>query len=499
MKNFSKILYIIIALSFCHYQAIAGSHESPVAKWFDAVKNNDLQWLTAQVQLYGNIIINTRDQNGNTALIKAAANGNESLVNYILTVPTVRVNLQNNDGFSALTMAIFWGHETIVKILLDIPHINLDYQNIEGDTIFSLTKVYPAIEALITKKIEQLATLKQWFLSARDGNIQVLKKLSKIVDINAQNRKGETALMLAALNGHENIIRFLLNFEGEQVINVNMQDVRGNTALIAAAYAREKTIVNLLLKFDGININSQKNDGDTALMMAIAWDDGTIIDLLLNVPEIDVNIAGKHGQTPLILAIRRRLHRIVTRLLNMFGIIIHAKDHSGKTALDHANGVFADLIRAKIAQLTQIALEAIPQNNLEILKSVTSQIGIDTIRDKNKNSLMDKAITADQPEVVEFLLKNAANSQQLLAEIPFESIDPNSKLFHYYMNPKDQNGLPVPDLGSRKRPLSGKCPQCGLENCEMRCSVCKTVYYCSRKCQREHWKTHRYNCKKAII
>ena len=40
-----------------------------------------------------------------------------------------------------------------------------------------------------------------------------------------------------------------------------------------------------------------------------------------------------------------------------------------------------------------------------------------------------------------------------------------------------------------------KCPVCG-QNGSFRCGKCKSVYYCGRKCQTEHFKTHKHNCRK---
>lgn len=39
------------------------------------------------------------------------------------------------------------------------------------------------------------------------------------------------------------------------------------------------------------------------------------------------------------------------------------------------------------------------------------------------------------------------------------------------------------------------CAVCGIE-ARFRCSACHEYHYCSESCQREHWKTHRKECRK---
>jgi len=40
------------------------------------------------------------------------------------------------------------------------------------------------------------------------------------------------------------------------------------------------------------------------------------------------------------------------------------------------------------------------------------------------------------------------------------------------------------------------CHGCGLsESASQKCSRCRTVYYCSQECQRQHWPIHKQNCK----
>ena len=40
----------------------------------------------------------------------------------------------------------------------------------------------------------------------------------------------------------------------------------------------------------------------------------------------------------------------------------------------------------------------------------------------------------------------------------------------------------------------GHCPMC-KKVAENKCTACKEVFYCSRECQKKHWKTHKIECK----
>ena len=39
------------------------------------------------------------------------------------------------------------------------------------------------------------------------------------------------------------------------------------------------------------------------------------------------------------------------------------------------------------------------------------------------------------------------------------------------------------------------CVQCSAFGCPNRCSRCKQVWYCSRECQKAHWKVHKPDCR----
>ncbi len=41
----------------------------------------------------------------------------------------------------------------------------------------------------------------------------------------------------------------------------------------------------------------------------------------------------------------------------------------------------------------------------------------------------------------------------------------------------------------------GICPVC-QKTAETKCTACRQVFYCSKPCQKRHWKEHKFGCKK---
>ena len=42
---------------------------------------------------------------------------------------------------------------------------------------------------------------------------------------------------------------------------------------------------------------------------------------------------------------------------------------------------------------------------------------------------------------------------------------------------------------------AGLCPMC-QKPAETKCTACKAVFYCSKGCQKKHWKEHKFECMK---
>lgn len=187
---------------------------------------------------------------------------------------------------------------------------------------------------------------KEWFAAAYQGNLDAIKKLIPTIDVNIQNDMGKTALMIAVLKDHVDVVKYL--FETPN-IDVNLQDPEGWTALILAVIKGDETMVKLLLTVPTINVNAQTTEGFTALMEAASRSRKNIVKILLQSPNINLNIQSKtgmflhwRGYSALMLAVKQNDETVVKFLLDA-GADINLKNADDETAYDLANKKIQDI------------------------------------------------------------------------------------------------------------------------------------------------------------
>jgi ankyrin repeat protein len=104
--------------------------------------------------------------------------------------------------------------------------------------------------------------------AAMHGHIEVIKLLLQehTVEINRKNIDGYTPLHLAALIGHLEEIHILLEYSA----NSTIKNADGDTPLHYAAGKGQVEIVEFFLR-GGAAVNSRNNRGDTPLKIAGTW------------------------------------------------------------------------------------------------------------------------------------------------------------------------------------------------------------------------------------
>jgi len=152
------------------------------------------------------------------ALVEAAKNGKNAVVQTLLTAKDIDVGAVDRYGWTALMVVAINGQNLVVQTLIAAKaNVNMTTRN--GWTALMM--------AAHSKRDEVVKTL----LTAKD------------INVNAASPFGQTALILAAKNGHNEIVKSLLNVKD---INVNATDHNGNTALMLATFNNRHEVVQIL-------------------------------------------------------------------------------------------------------------------------------------------------------------------------------------------------------------------------------------------------------------
>ncbi len=153
--------------------------------------------------------------------------------------------------------------------------------------------------------------------------------LDSDVDIDAQNKKGETALMCAIERGNVRTSSELLR----RGCSVDYQDKDGNTALIRSVlFFLDETMIRILLQ-NHADINIRNHHGETALSLAAFFGTREQVGFLLD-KGASVNTQNSRGDTPLMNAIYRMNEENVEALLKK-GADITIKNERGETVMDY--------------------------------------------------------------------------------------------------------------------------------------------------------------------
>ena len=130
------------------------------------------------------------------------------------------------------------------------------------------------------------------FDAARRGDAAYLKHLlDNGTNINIQNGKGFTPLIVAAYDGHLDATKLLL----EAGAYVDVQDVSGNTALMGVSFKGYPEIAQLLIEH-GADLDVQNGNNGTALMFATLFGRNNLVKLLLDAGA-DTSIRDRRGLT----------------------------------------------------------------------------------------------------------------------------------------------------------------------------------------------------------
>lgn len=308
-------------------------------------------------------LLETRTEDGKTALHLAAEKGHGDVLWYLLK-QGASVAARDVEKHTAFVLAAEFGHSGLLKCLREYG-ADINARDINGNTAF-----------LHAAKEGHLGTVKEIF--------ERETVLGRAGLIESRNTDKETAFLLAATFGRFKTLKYLV----DQGSNTTDRDKNQDSALDLAIGKGHLAIAKWLLHND-VNINSQDVDEQNVLHRACAAGNTEIIDALLDRPS---NIS------------EEVFHRLQKEIMT-------AQDAWGKTPLEVAESEKPDNSTEIVLQLLRTEVHSprdpadfepylSPKSKLEPIIEVLS----DWIRDNERES--DKFENPNRAAVTFFALSN---------------------------------------------------------------------------------------------
>ena len=168
-------------------------------------------------------------------------------------------------------------------------------------------------------------------VASQAGYKEIVRLLVEDVDLDFQNEDGDTSLMVAIKNQHEEVVKILVNAGA----NLNIQNENRETALLLAYFYDSMPEITKLLIEAGSYPDIQDESGYTALIAAAEFERKDDIELLISA-KADLNIQDKKGQTALFKASTDNYLEIVI-LLIAAGADLDVPDENMETAFKIAS------------------------------------------------------------------------------------------------------------------------------------------------------------------
>ncbi|XP_067653306.1 putative ankyrin repeat protein RF_0381 [Haliotis asinina] len=324
--------------------------------------------LVKYVLSQNNMGINIRMPCWKTPLMLAAEKGHKDVVE-LLVDKGADVSLNVKTGGNVLHLACYGGQLDVVKYLLSLSFININIRGWEKMTPI-MVAAYQGHKEVVELLVKRGADLSR---RTRDGNIlhtacdggqiDVVNYLLSLnsVDINSRGWNQRTPVMVAAYEGHKDVVELLVKHGADmslttrfgsnilyiaceqgypdivkyllslKCVDINSRGWNQRTPVMVAAFKGRGKVVELLVKH-GADLSLISGTGNNILHLACSQGNFDVVKYLLSLNLLDINSRGNKQMTPVMVAADKGYENVVELLVNN-GARRSIKDNDGKTLL----------------------------------------------------------------------------------------------------------------------------------------------------------------------
>ncbi|XP_067668335.1 ankyrin repeat domain-containing protein 50-like [Haliotis asinina] len=310
--NSFSIYYDALQLGCCTFQTVVQGvfrvelciTAPPVCDLHAASKSGDLSKVKLVLQ-HGLAVINCQEWIGRTPVMWAAAGRHIKVVEFLVS-KGANLTLVDRFGINILHSACLGGDVKVVKYVL-----SKNTLDINGRVRCGRTAV---------------------MLAADNGHRDVLELLvGRGANVALTDENGDNFLHCACREGHAEVVKYILL---QDLVDINSLGHEKKSPVLIAGEQGHTEVVELLVKH-GADLSLREKSGSNTLHRACYYGQFDVVKHILSLNRVDINCRGYMKRTPVMVAAEQGYKKIVELLVN-HGADLSLREQSGSNILHNA-------------------------------------------------------------------------------------------------------------------------------------------------------------------